>query len=258
MSDLVWRLGVTHRFGWRAYAREFPPGILLATSLPRVLLQIAFYVLLGGIADGRPGQAYALIGAAAATMGLFTAVNVSEVPAVDIREATVFRYRIGVVSPFASQVLRGIPYAATGLASAVIGIAVVGPITGHAALAAHLAITLPLYALMALTSSLAGLAVGILSTPTDNDIIAGNLLLYAQLLLSGAIIPVERLGPAAWPGEILPLRHGIAAVRALVDGRPWLAETLLETAVGVGWAAVCWALVRRQIRRARGKGAADV
>jgi ABC-2 type transport system permease protein len=258
LSDLVWRLGVTHRFGWRAYVREFPLSVLLATSLPRVLLQIAFYVLLGGIVDGRAGQAYALIGAAAATMGLFTAVNVSEVPAVDLREATAFRHRLGVVSPFVSQVLRAIPYAATGLASAAVGIWVVGPVTGHAALAADLTLTLPLYALMAVTSSLAGLAVGILSTPSDNDIIAGNLLLYAQILLTGAIIPADRLGPAAWLGEILPLSHGITAVRAALDGRPWLLPALAEAAVGVGWAAVCWALVHRQNRRARTKGAADV
>jgi ABC-type multidrug transport system permease subunit len=255
LSDLVWRLGVTHRFGWRAYLREFPPSILLATSLPRVLLQIGFYVLLGGIVES---QSYALIGAAAATMGLFTAVNVSEVPAVDLREATLFRYRLGVVSPLLSQLIRAIPYAATGLASAMIGIAVVGPLTGHASLSAHLIPAIPLYAVMALTSSLAGLAIGILSTPTDNDLIAGNLLLYAQLLLSGAIIPAERLGPAAWLGEILPLRHGLSGVRALVDGRPWLTETLLEAAVGIGWAAVCWALVRRHLRRARTRGAADV
>jgi len=258
LSELVWRLGFTHRHGWRAYFCEFPLSVLLATSLPRVLLQIAFYVLLGGIVDGRAGQAYALIGAAAATMGLFTAVNVSEVPAVDIREGTVFRHRIGVVGPFVSQVLRGVPYAATGLASAAVGIWVVGPITGHGALAAELTLTLPLYAVMAATSSLAGLAVGVLSTPSDNDIIAGNLLLYAQLLLSGAIIPAERLGVAAWLGEVLPLRHGIAAVRAAVDGQPWLGQALLEVAVGAGWAVAGWVLVHWQVRRARRHGAAEV
>jgi ABC-2 type transport system permease protein len=255
LSDLVWRLRATHRFGWRAYVREFPVSVLLATSLPRVLLQIAFYVLLGGIVDS---QAYALAGAAAATMGLFTAVNVSEVPAVDLRESTGIRHRSGDVSPFASQVLRAIPYAATGLASAAIGIWVVGPVTGHAALALELTLTLPLYALMAATSTMAGLAVGILSTPSDNDLIAGNILLYAQLLLSGAVIPAERLGAVAVLGEVLPLRHGIAAVRAALDGQPWLGSALAEAAVGIGWAAVCWGLVRWQNHRARLRGAADV
>lgn len=258
LSDTLWRLGVTHGIGWRAFLAEYPPRILASTSLPRAILQSLFFVLLGGLVGGTGGTQFALVGAVAATMTLFTVVSICDVPGWEVHWGTFHRLRSGVLHPFVSLLVRSVPHLAAGFLSALVGIWTVGPLTGHPGLAADLTPALPLYAVMALTSTAAGLAVGILATPSDNEILASNVLAYAILVGSGAIIPVDRLGPAGWPGEILPMRHGITAVRDLLAGQPWLADALIEVGVGAGWLLVAAAALANRVRAARTRGAEDL
>jgi ABC-2 type transport system permease protein len=99
--------------------------------------------------------------------------------------------------------------------------------------------------------------VAIVSAPSNNELLTSNVLAYGLLVVSGAIIPTERLGAFAWIGDMLPMRHGIAAVRAVLSGQPWLYNALTEAAVGVGWAVVGWAVLRWRISRARTRATED-
>jgi ABC-2 type transport system permease protein len=70
-----------------------------------------------------------------------------------------------------------------------------------------------------------------------------------------------------WPGPVqavanlLPVTHGLLAVRRLLDGSGLDAvapQVAAEVLVGAGWLAVSWLSYRRFFRRARATAAFDV
>jgi ABC-2 type transport system permease protein len=80
---------------------------------------------------------------------------------------------------------------------------------------------------------------------------------YLILLTAGVFVPPGRIPWVDALGQLMPLRHGLAAVRALLQGRPWQGELMLELVVGIGWAVAAWLIVRLQVRRARADGIDD-
>ncbi|MFC7817168.1 ABC transporter permease [Streptomyces sp. NPDC057367] len=258
LSELLWRWSVVHQMGWTSFWKEYPPRILALTALPRVLLQSAFFVLLVGVAGGSPAEEYALIGVGAIAMTYFTVTTICDVTIQEAESGTFPRHRLAVVSPFAAFLCRSAPHVVGGVLTVFLVVAVVPAGTGHAELTVDLLPMLPFYILMAVTCTVAGLTVGVLSSPSDNYILASNVFSSLILVGSGAVIPAERLG---WFGDIsavLPLHNGIAAVRASLDNGNWAGPLLAEVCVGILWAGAARAAVELQIRRARVRGADDM
>ncbi len=246
----------TVRFGRVHFFSEYPLRVLVTVVLPRPVLQYLFFVTLGGVLAGPAYREFALVGAPTVTL-MQVAVLVGDVPLTDKWSGTFNQVRSGRPSPFLVMVLRALPYPLLGTVALAICLLVVPPLTGHARLAGHLVEQLPLYTVMAFSTCAAGLAVALLSMGKRADVLLCNLLAYLILLAGGVFIPPERVPFAEVLGVFLPVGHGLVAVRAALDGRPWLAPALAEVLVGLGWLLVGYLTLRIQIWRANRYGHDD-
>jgi ABC-2 type transport system permease protein len=80
---------------------------------------------------------------------------------------------------------------------------------------------------------------------------------FGVLLAGGVFLPPGRVPVLDAVGTVLPVRHGLIAVRAGLDGRPFVGELAAEALVGVGWGLVAFAVTVVQARRARRLGIDD-
>lgn len=237
--------------GGREYLASNPPRVMAMTLLPRAILQTVFIILLADLAGGRELRRYAFIGAVALTITLSTMVGIADVPSNDRWSGTFWRIRTGRLAPFTVFALRSWPYPVTGFCTCVVTLVVVAPVAGVSPMDPALLQFLPSFAVLAVTTSAAGLAGAAFAVGRRADVLVGNLLAYLTMLCSGAVLPPGHVRWVDSLGSVLPMRHGLAAVRAGQVGQPFIAEFLLEVAVGAGWLAVAWVLVGVQAHRAR-------
>jgi ABC-2 type transport system permease protein len=250
----LWRWRLTVATGWWHYREDNPPWIVASTLLPRAILQTVFVVLLCQVVGGPQLRHYAFLGAVVLTMMVSTTANIADVPATDKGSGTFWRVRTGVLTPFAVFVLRSWPYPVVGFITAVVTLAVVAPVAGIALLGPSLVPLLLCLALLALTTSAIGLAGAAFAVGRRADILVGNLLAYLTMLSSNAVIPPGRIRWIDLLGSILPMRHGLEAIRASQAHQPFAAQLGVEIAVGAGWLTVAWLLVRIQVHRAHVHG----
>lgn len=243
--------------GWREYLSMNPPRITALTTLPRAVLQTVFLLLLDGFVGGEALRRYAFIGAVALTVTLSTTISIADVPSNDKWSATFWRIRVGRYSPFSVFVLRSWPYPVAGFGTAALTLLLVAPVFGFAPAGPDLLRLLACLALLAITTSAAGLAGAAFAVGRRADVLVGNLLAYLMMLSSGALVPPGRIHWIDMLGSVLPMRHGLAAIRAVQVHRPFAAKLGAELAVGAGWLAVAWILVRVQAHRARSSGHDD-
>jgi hypothetical protein len=253
------------RLGWWLQAalhgrREFlannPLRVSAITLLPRAMLQTVFVVLLADLAGGRELERYAIVGATALTITLSTVVGIADVPSNDKSSGTFWRIRSGRLAPFTVFVLRSWPYPVIGFGTSLATLLVVAPLDPRATIG-QLPVLLPYFALLAMTTSATGLAGAAFAVGRRADVLVGNVLAYLTMLGSGAVIPPGRSTWVDVLGSFLPMRHGLAAVRASQAGRSSAGQLAVEVAVGVGWFVIAWALVTLQVRRARSTGDDD-
>jgi ABC-2 type transport system permease protein len=250
-----WRLAAAT--GWRQYLQDNPPWITVTTLLPRAILQTVFVVLLCQFVGGPQLRHYASLGAVALTMMLSTGAGIADVPATDKGSGTFWRIRTGILAPFTVFVLRSWPYPVVGFATAVVTLAVVAPAAGIVWLGPALVPLLLCLALLALTTSAIGLAGAAFAVGRRADVLVGNLLAYLTMLSSSALVPPGRIGWVDLLGSVLPMRHGLAAIRAAQAHQPFAAQLGAELLVGAGWLVVAWILVRVQVHRAHVHGHDD-
>jgi ABC-2 type transport system permease protein len=144
-----------------------------------------------------------------------------------------------------------------GFATAVVTLAVVAPAAGIVWLGPPLVPLLLCLALLALTTSAIGLAGAAFAVGRRADVLVGNLLAYLTMLSSAALVPPGRIRWVDLLGSLLPMRHGLAALRASQAQQPFAAQLGAEVVVGAGWLAVAWIVVRIQVHRAHVHGHDD-
>jgi hypothetical protein len=249
LADRFWRLTATARLGRKLYLAHNPVRTSLSTTAPRIVLQCIFFSLVGGVVGGDVGKQYAFVGSVAFAAMASTLASVCDVPMEDTWNDTYFRIQGGVVSAAATYVCRALPYAIEGIALSLVALCAGGPILGLGRVTLSLLPLFPLYALLIVTSLMAGVAVAALAVASNADVLLGNLSAYVVLAVTGMITPVTKwLAPL---GYLLPTQHGLAAVRAALAGRPWAGDALLELTVGACWLVLAVWLLARAERRAR-------
>jgi ABC-2 type transport system permease protein len=245
------------RFALTEFLTLNPPSIIATALLPRAVVQTLFFTVLGGVLSGAEGRRFAYVGGVAMILVAVVCADVGEVPVADKWSGTFGRLRTGVVHPFVVFALRCWPYPVTATALAAVAIVVVGPLTGQTALVPALLSWLPAYLLMAVTACATTLAAALLSLGRRADVLATNAVSFGVLLAGGVFLPPGRVPVVDAVGTVLPVRHGLIAVRAGLDGRPFARELAAETLVGVGWGLVAFAVTVVQARRARRLGIDD-
>ncbi|GHI86601.1 ABC transporter permease [Streptomyces xanthophaeus] len=256
-SDLLPALATTGRLGAREYLVEYPPRILFGTVAPRALLQVLFLTVLGRAVGGPDGALAAGIGASAFNVVSATVIKAPDVLINERVQGTLYRLRMTELPLLTLVAARWLVYAAEGIASALLAVPLVALLTADPVLLTGLPAALPLYALTTMTTSGFGLALAVVALGRRADVFLTNFGSYLLLALSGVLAALPADGLRALAGSVLPLTHGIAALRALHDGAG-LTEVLrlagAEALVGLLWVSAAAVGLRVQTRRLRRSG----
>jgi ABC-2 type transport system permease protein len=250
-------LALTARLSLLDYLSVYSPAVLASTVVPRVVLQVLFFSLLGGYVAGDGGMTYAYVGATAHVVTLATVVKCPDVLLDEKAYGTLYRLRLSRVPLVAVLVARQWVYAVEALAAVTLSIVVAGAILGRWEVATGLLGLLPLYVVLIASTSALALATAVVSVGRRADTLLPNAMGLLLLLACGAIVPVASVGALAGVAPVLPLTHGLAAIRAALDGGAVGALLVREAVVGTGWYAVAVAGLRVQSWRARRSGHDD-
>ncbi|GGN62029.1 hypothetical protein GCM10010112_19780 [Actinoplanes lobatus] len=256
-STVLWRTAETMRLGRREFASNYTPAATLFATLPRGVLQIVFFTVLGGVVAGDGHRAYAFVGGLAIALTTTNTVGVINVPFGDKYFGTFWRIRTGAMPVALLQYARAAPYLIAGFVLFIIEAAIAALLLDMSGLAVRLLPWLPLFALMACGYALLGIAAATATIAKRADVLAPNLLACLTMLCSGAFLPPGRVGWVDAVGSVLPVRHGLAAVHAGLAGRPWQTEALLELAICLASAVLGILAVIMQTRRATRHGHDD-
>lgn len=227
--------------GWlilRLWRREFlsiySNRVLLFSTAPRYVLQVAFYSLLGRLVAGDDGLGYAFVGAVCATTTLSTVLGTTDVLDIDKRGGTLYRLRLGVRSVGTIACWRALVYAVEGFVGALVAALVVGPILGLGPLATNMLPLVPILMVIVFSGTALGIFAAVVATG-KRVVVVSNLLSYLIYLTSGAVVSTGQAPVIGMVGTVLPVTHGLAAMRAALAHRPFVGELGLEFVVGVAW-----------------------
>jgi ABC-2 type transport system permease protein len=229
--------------------------------LLRVLAQVLFFGLVGRSASGAEAR-YMAIGNAVVLIAFETMFVVLATVA-ERAQGTLILLAASPAGPANVYMARGLQWVCTGTFTAMIALVSVPAVLGVPVDLVRLPAVVPLVALTGLSCYAYGcvLATIALRSPAVMWLLV-NLGYLVLAALCGVNVPIS-----LWPGWLrhavgfLPLTHGLAAIRAVLDGRPAavvLPGAALELLVAVGWFALALALSRAVMARSRADGTFDL
>jgi ABC-2 type transport system permease protein len=228
----------------------------------RVIAQVIFFALIGVLIDSREAVRFLLVG---------NAVMIAAIESMTSVQSTTWERRTGTLgllvaapgSPLTVFAGRSIGWAGSGLMSAIVGFFTVAAIF-RVDLPWPRALLLPVLILSVCVGAyLFGLFLGalVLRAMEARNIVMNTTYLI-MMTICGVNVPVD-----FWPQPIqvlawiLPVTHGLGAVRALLDGGPTSQVALgagLEVLVGVGWLTLALLSIRRLVERGRRDGSIEL
>jgi len=228
----------------------------LSSWLLRMLAQVAFFASIGLLVRSHESVTYLLVGNAVVLVCLESTVVVLFM-AGERYQGTLSALLATPGQPVVAFLGRGLSWVVTGLVTSVVTLSLLPPVFGIALSIPRLLVCVPIIAVIGLSSYAYGSFLGGLTLrfpPLDWLVLnVGYLLVMA---FAGVNVPVSY-----WPlvpralAQILPVTHGLHAVRGVLDAAPVgsvLADLGLEIVVGLGWltaAAVSYRLVVNHARR---------
>jgi ABC-2 type transport system permease protein len=252
-----WRVAEAVRHGWREHNVTYPPVAVLLAILPKGVLQIVFFTILGGVLGGPEQREYAFVGGLALALTTTNVVTVISVPFADKYHGTFWRVRIGDMPAAAVLYSRALPYLGLAFALFVVEGMIASLMLGMGDLALKLVPWLWIFAIMACGYALLGIAAATATIAKRADAIAPNVLGYLTILCSGAFLPPGKVPLVDAIGSVLPVRHGLAAIHAVLAGRPWAGQVLLELVICLVSGVLGLLAVALQSRRAARHGHDD-
>jgi ABC-2 type transport system permease protein len=247
--------------GYVDFRYSWGPVSWLAGYCVRIVSETTFYGLVGVLLGSAQRVEYLVIGNGV-FIGCATAMIAAQATAVDRLDGT---YPLLVVAP-ASYVPtvagRTAIWMLDGIATAVVALFVVSAIFGVRIDPLHGALVLPLIVLTCLSTFCLALFVGAVAALRPSlRTMTGILVRMTILAICGVNVPV-----AFWPApvqvlaNVLPVTHGIAAIRLLLAGAPAGSVVVsggLEALVGAGWLALAVLTFDRLAERGRANGSIE-
>jgi len=229
--------------------------------LVRILCQVTLFSLVGKLIGNPATVEYLVIGnsvfIAADIVMMVTATTSWE------RMAGTLPLLVGApASPFVVFAGRSAQWLVDGLACSSVALLLLAPALG---LDLPLGRTLPAILLVGVTALsvycfglvLAGLALRVMSARN----IIGRLGSIALMVVTGVQVPVDFWpAPVTWLAQVLPLTHGLEAVRGLFAGASAgevLFSIAVEVLVGFGWALVAMFTYSRLVASGRKDGSIE-
>lgn len=230
------------RVGYRDMRVMFTWRTWMLGWFTRVVAQVSFFALLG-LLIGDPALVQFLIVGNATMLAAMTAIGVSTTTTWERRAGTL---PILLASP-SSHVVVFVSRSGVLLVNGVVTSLSAFFVT---ALMFDIALPIPrtlwIVALVPLVSFAAycfGAFLGafVLRVMEARNVIT-NIAIFVLMTVTGVNVPVDSLpDPVAALANVLPVTHGLAAIRGVIDGAPpstVIVQALLEAAVGLGWLAV--------------------
>jgi ABC-2 type transport system permease protein len=228
--------------------------------LSRVVCQVAFFALIGRLLHSADQVRFLLVG---------NAVAMAALESFFVCASTVWERHTGtlpllIASPTSIMVAfggRSVFWMGSGIMTASISLFGLAPLFG-VRLPATAPFAIPLIAAVAVGSYCCALALaGLVLRAMELRNLAGNVGFLVLTIVCGVQVRLDY-----WPGwvqalaEVLPVRHGLMAVRILLDGgQPGVIarEGALELAVGAGWLVVAAASFARLTEHGRRSGSIE-
>lgn len=230
--------------------------------LLRLIMQVIFFALIGRLLGSRDAVAFLLVGNAVAVTALEASVVIL-ITVGERRKGTLPILVAAPSTPFTGFLGQGVNWPVTGVVSATVTLFGVAPLLGVPLPWPRALLAVPLIALVAVSSYLFGLFVGALVLRRMTvQWLALNLSYLGIMTICGVNVPVD-----FWPAPVqalatvLPVTHGLLAVRALLDGDPLvslLPHLAAEAAVGAGWLLAAALAFRRFIETGRRDGTIEL
>ncbi|MFJ4858821.1 ABC transporter permease [Streptomyces sp. NPDC088730] len=252
-------LGWAVRAGIADYATVFTWKTWVLGWFVRILAQMLFFTTIGDLLG--PGQArYLLIGNAVALValhGVFATASTTW----ELQNGTLPLLVASPSSPSLVFVGRSLFWLPDGVACGLGGILLLAPVADLRLTVARVALLAVLLVLVAVTSYCLGLFLGsLVLTASDLRNVASNGAFTVMMIVCGAEVPVQAVGPVLGRlGDVLPLTHGLLAVREVLAGRAGSHTAALaawEALVGACWLAAALASLTWRARRSRRDGTA--
>jgi ABC-2 type transport system permease protein len=262
MTAAVRVLSQSARLGIDDFRSVYTWRSWLAGWLLRMLAQVAFFGSIGLLIGSRVEIGYLLVGNAVVLVFLESTIVVISV-SVERFQGTLPLFAASPASPMLIYLGRGLHWMATGLATSTITLTLLPPLFGLPFSPARVAACLPVLVVIAVSSYCYGsfLASLVARFPQFNWL-ALNVGYLSVMTVSGVNVPVDFWpGPVQAVANLLPVTHGLLAVRQVLDGGSLAAaapQVGAELLVAAGWLAASWLSYRRFFRRARITGSFDV
>lgn len=229
--------------------------------LVRVLAQVVFFALVGVLLGDAERVRYLVVG---------SAVMIAAMEGMQVVASTTWERRAGtlpllVASPYSPALVfvgRSVHWLASGLATSSIAFFTVTTLFGVDLPWPRVLAVVPLIAVIGLAAYLFGSFLGalVLQAMAARNVVS-NVAYMTLMAISGVVVPVEFWPPwVQWVASVLPVTHGLGAVRGLLAGAPAAAVArgaLLELAVGLAWLVLALVAFRRLVERGRRDGSIE-
>jgi len=230
--------------------------------LLRLLMQVSFYALIGRLLDSPERVEFLVIGNAVYVVAMEACIVV--LATVGERNAGTLPLMVAAPATHITVYLgRGVHYLSSGVITSTIALLVMPPLFGITLPLPQAVLALPMLVLIGLSCYGYGLAVSclVLHRP-GRRWTAMNLSYLVLLAFAGVNVPVDYWpGPVQAVADVLPLTHGLDAIRTLLAGGPWATiatQLTLEALIGLGWFAVAAYGFDRVVRVGRLQGTLDL
>lgn len=250
------------RASWAMYSVELTPVVFLGAKVPRAILQALFFVLLAKAAGGDQLATFALIG---------NLVHAAAFPAVIFMSNTIEMERWSNTLPYlvASPthwlpLLIGRSFATfcDALFNSLVVLITLAPFFGPGVALSDGLRALPVFILTICSVSTLGWLIGSISLGIRWGPLLGNSMAYAMMILCSVNTPSQMLPVALGSlGRMLPLTHGLLAIRMILNGSPYSQVAGLigyELLIGAVYGAVAWVLFGWRLHRVRAAGTLEL
>lgn len=218
--------------------------------LSRILCQVAFFAVIGRLLGSAERTEYLLVG---------NAVFIASLVSMLVCASTAWERQAGTLplliaspsSPFTLFFGRSAQWLLDGTVSSSIALFVLGPVFGVSLPMPRALLAIPLIALISVSTYSFGLVLaGLVLRKVELRNVVGNLGSLSLMVICGVQVPSSFWpSPIRYVAEVLPLTHGLRAVRDLLSGSARgvvLHNVALEICVAGGWLAIA-ALTFRQL-----------
>ena len=262
LADVRRRLAA---LGWAARAGAADHGVMfkwqtwLFSWFVRMLAQVLFFTVIGSQIG--PGQARFLLIGNAVLMVTLHGLHTTASTTWEIENGTLPLLVASPSSPALVLAGRSLFWLPDGLACGLGAILLLSPVGGLHLTPGRVVLVTGLLVVIALASYCLGLFLGsLVLTAADLRNVVSNATLTAMMALCGVEFPRADLGAGLdRVGAVLPLTHGLQAVRDVLGGAAGAHTAVLagqEAAVGCLWLAAASAVLALRARRSRRDGAA--